>query len=204
MIKAKITTDLKLLTGNKLAQEIEYSTAQALTATAFDIQKSTKNKLTGWVNITNRFLQSQVIVNKANIRNLKATVGFSELTDDIPLRLEEGGIRKKKNARNVSIPTRNVRRTARGGISRAKRPPAQIRRKDVWIERRGSTLGIWRKKGKDTIELLYTLKPFTKYKGNNIHFIDNATRVAQVKYYRNFEQIFKRNINKTLQKMGFR
>lgn len=198
-LKTRVINNTKYLTSKNLERDIFYGSNQALNATAFDIQKSTKNKLNSWVNLTNKFLQSQVIVEKSRPREQEAKIGFTKAADFASY-LESGGIRHKSNARNVSVPTTKVRRGKRGGVSKANRPPQVLRRRNAFVGNLKGTLAIWREKANDSLEVLYILVPFTKYKGKNIHFINNAERVATVKHERNLLKALDRNIKKSIEK----
>lgn len=195
----KVIKDLKYLSTGQIDRDIEYSTAQALTRTAFDVRQSTQNRLPTWVNLTRTFLPRSVVVDKATITDQRAFVGFLPRAD-FALLLEEGGVRRKHNARNVSIPA-GVRRTGRGGVSRANRPPQLLKKKGYFLDRWRGKLGLWKVVNRNDLRLEWRMRPFTTYRKGNINFIDNAFRVVDVKYRRNVEQQLQRNLKKSIERV---
>lgn len=197
-IGIRIKQNLRYLSTKQLDRDIDKSVRQAVNRTAFDVRKSTQNKLNSWLELTRRFLPNTVIVEQAQSKPV-ARVGFSTTAGDIPNLLERGGVRTKPNAKNVSVPV-GVKRTSRGGISRANRPPALLRKKKHFIGRLWGKLALWKEVRGGDIDMLYILKPFTKYKGRDIQFIVNAERVVETKYARNLLQQLDRNIRKSVNK----
>jgi len=192
-INARLQRELRALTSGQLQKTLTYTSAQSLSATAFDIQKSTRNRLPSWVSLTRKFLTSQVVVEKATTQRPIAKVGFTSAADFATL-LESGGTRTPRNSRNLSIPV-GVKRSKRGGITKSNRPRAQLDKRNVFVQRIHGHKGIF-KRLRNGLTLLYSLVPQTHYRGGNINFLDNAERVARATLERNFRRILDRNLQR--------
>lgn len=171
--------------------------ANALTGLAFDIRKSTQEELPKWVKMTRPFLQQSVVYEKATDSNLSARVGFHQRADFAVL-LEEGGLRKPQNSRAITVPTEDVRRTNKGGISRANRPAAQLQKRGVFSgvpeSDPAAPAGIWKAVKKQPLKLLYVYKDSTRYSRKFLRFKDTAEKVIQENHERRFEEALQRII----------
>lgn len=172
--------------------------ASALTGLAFDIRQQTRNELPKWVQLTRQFLPNSVVYEKATETNLQAVVGFDKRAD-FALLLEDGGTRKPANSRTIAVPTEDVRRTNKGGISKANRPAAVMQKPGAFSgipeNAHKQVAGIWRAV-KKTLKLLYVYKPQTKYNRKLMHFRDTAEQVVQANHAKRFQEQIERIVKK--------
>lgn len=180
----------------RMSADAPKATAYALTGLAFDIRKETQNALPRWVRLTRPFLQQSVVYVPARASRLEAQVGFAPRANFAKL-LEEGGTRKPAK-RAIAVPTENVRRTGKGGISGSQRPAALMQRKGVFsgvpagVD--AAKAGIWSSTKRLGLRMLYFFAKTTRYHGGDIKFVKTAERV----YRANAQQKFRDAISKML------
>ena len=182
-----------------LQQKSDSAAAQALTGLAFDVRQQVRNELPTWLKLTRAFLPNSVVYEKATETNLSARVGFHQRADFATL-LEEGGERKPTSSQAIAVPTNDVRRTNKGGISAANRPKAQLQKKNVFSGRPenapNAASGIWRAVKKTGLTLLYIYKDSTRYRTKFMKFKDTAEQVVKANHEKRFEAVITRMINK--------
>jgi hypothetical protein len=168
--------------------------SQTLNNLAFDIRKETQSNLPKWLNLTRPYLSSQVIYESSTVNNLTAYVGFHKRVAFAKL-LEEGGTRKPKG-RAIAIPTRQVKKTAKGGISNANRPRALLQKAGVFsgVPESRRLAGIWQATKRIPLRALYVYKQSTKYEPGKMQFRATANRLID----RKGAALFERNINRFL------
>lgn len=170
--------------------------ASTLTGLAFEITAEIKRELPKQLNLTRNFLPNSVRYERATPQSLEAIAGFDKRADFVKL-LEEGGTRHPKG-RAIAVPTDEVRRTGKGGVSAGNRPKALLQRKNVFsgTPEGGRTAGIWRAARKQPLKLLYVYKPTTRYRSNQITFFATANRVLREKGQQKFRDAIDRIIAK--------
>ena len=180
----------------RMSEDAPKATAYALTGLAYDIRKETQNELPKWVKLTRPFLQQSVVYVPARASKLEAQVGFAPRANFARM-LEEGGVRKPAR-RAIPVPTSEVKRTGKGGISNSQRPAALMQRKGVFsgvpegVD--AAKAGIWSSTKRLGLRMLYFFAKVTRYKGGNIKFAKTAERV----YRANAHQKFRDAISKML------
>ena len=172
--------------------------ASTLTGLAFEISAEVKRELPKQLNLTRNFLPNSVRYERATPQGLVATAGFDIRAGEIASRLEHGGVRRPKG-RAIAIPTSEIRRSEKGGVSMGNRPKALLQRKNVFsgIPEGGRVAGIWRKSKKQPLKLLYLYKPSTTYRAGQIHFFKTAERVMREKGQRKFEDAIQRLLSRS-------
>lgn len=165
----------------RMSADAPKATAYALTGLAFDIRKETQNALPRWVRLTRPFLQQSVVYVPARASRLEAQVGFAPRANFAKL-LEEGGTRKPAR-RAIAVPTENVRRTGKGGISGSQRPAALMQRKGVFsgvpAGADAAKAGIWSSTKRLGLRMFYFFARVTRYKSGTIKFVKTAERVFE-------------------------
>lgn len=186
-------------TLQKIIATSDRAAASSLTALAFDVRQQVRNELPTWLKLTRAFLPNSVVYEKATETNLSARVGFHQRADFATL-LEEGGERKPTSSQAIAVPTNDVRRTNKGGISAANRPKAQLQKKNVFSGRPenapNAASGIWRAVKKTGLTLLYIYKDSTRYRTKFMKFKDTAEQVVKANHEKRFEAAVTRMINK--------
>ena len=186
-------------TLQKVIAKSDQAAASSLNALAFDVRQQVRNELPTWLKLTRAFLPNSVVYEKATETNLSARVGFHQRADFATL-LEEGGERKPTSSQAIAVPTNDVRRTNKGGISAANRPKAQLQKKNVFSGRPenapSATSGIWRAVKKTGLTLLYIYKDSTRYRTKFMKFKDTAEQVVKANHEKRFEAVVTRMINK--------
>lgn len=186
-------------TLQKVIAKSDRAAASSLTALAFDVRQQVRNELPTWLKLTRAFLPNSVVYEKATETNLSARVGFHQRADFATL-LEEGGERKPTSSQAIAVPTNDVRRTNKGGISAANRPKAQLQKKNVFSGRPenapSAASGIWRAVKKTGLTLLYIYKDSTRYRTKFMKFKDTAEQVVKANHEKRFEAEVTRMINK--------
>ena len=186
-------------TLQKVIAKSDQAAASSLNALAFDVRQQVRNELPTWLKLTRAFLPNSVVYEKATENNLSARVGFHQRADFATL-LEEGGERKPTSSQAIAVPTTDVRRTNKGGISAANRPKAQLQKKNVFSGRPenapNAASGIWRAVKKTGLTLLYIYKDSTRYRTKFMKFRDTAEQVVKANHEKRFEAVITRMINK--------
>lgn len=173
--------------------------ASALTGLAYDVRQEVKNDIPKWVRLTRQFLPNSVAYEKATPANLTATVGFDKRADFANL-LEEGGTRKPINSRTIAVPTEEIRRTSKGGISNANRPKQVLQKNGAFSgapeNHPQARSGIWQATQRIPLRILYVYKDSTRYNKKFLRFRETAQQVID----RNTEQRFAKELARLISK----
>ena len=172
----KVDVDIRRLTRNMkaLEKQVPFALASTLNNVAFDSMRAIRFQLPLQLKLTKTFIPRQVIVQKANKRNLTAIVGFSTSLPLISKMLKSSrpSTRVAFNGGTIAVPV-GVKRSGRGGITKANRPRALLAKPNVFRAVINGTDGIWKRESKAgrrktgrAISLLYVLKARTKYKAS--------------------------------------
>ncbi|MCP3916157.1 MAG: hypothetical protein GY711_11425 [bacterium] len=103
-------------------KQVPFATALALTRTAQDAQAAAKRRMQKVFTLRSKWAEGGVRIRRAEKRdwpNTRAVVGH---LDAMFVLHETGGIRRPRSGHRFAIPTRAVRRTKTGKISKARRP----------------------------------------------------------------------------------
>lgn len=148
--------DLKRL--DRLSGEARFAAARALTSTAQDAQGAVRDSLSDNFTLRNNYVSRGIRIEKATKRNLEAKVGS---VDDFMALHETGGVKRARDGGSLAIPTKKVRRTKRGKISKANRPRRLLDKPNVFrFEGDGDSEWIARRRGKSSkapLTFLYVL-----------------------------------------------
>jgi hypothetical protein len=174
-------------TEARMARQLPFATAVALTKTAQEAQKETIDTLddkftirTGWAKPSNKF---GIKIKPAKKTNLVAVVG----TDADWLEKFETGKDKLPRGRNLAIPTGNVRRTKRDLIQKSQRPNALRSKRTFVLKTKSGNVLFQRKfKGKRSqIIALYNLEKRARIRRNSPVY-DPVKRIVVRNLGRNF------------------
>jgi hypothetical protein len=164
---ASISVDIKRnFTDARMAKQLPFAAAKALTQTAKDAQKDILGGLPdhftlrgNWFNPSNKF---GIKIQPATKTDLVARVGT--MADWLIIQ-EEGGTKKPRGS-NLAIPTENVRRNKKDIIQKSQRPRALGSKAFILkIKRAGANQGhsiIFTRKGKGKRSELVALYNLTK------------------------------------------
>jgi len=173
-------------------RQLPFATAQALTATAFDVRKQivertfpeafeVKNK---------RFIGAAMRVKKATKQTLVASV-FDRLGRAQLKKHTTGGI-KTPRGNNIAIPGRALKRGKSGGITKANRPRQLLDKANVVKLRSKSGQDmIARRNKKGRLEVLYILEPSANIK-KSFRFYEDARTVVKKNMPTNFKKSWRR------------
>ena len=165
--------------NNVQRKQLPFATAGALTSTAFDVRKQVVEKTfpRAFTTRNTRFATNILEVKPAKKRELTATLFDKKGRDYLELHAR-GGI-KRPTGQWISIPTRHIKRTAKGKVGKAKRPRNIVNKPNVFFRHQGPTPDIVRRprgKGKQ-LEVLYQLVPLARIAGCIVEWLrQNPTR----------------------------
>jgi len=171
-------------------KQVPFATAQALNDTVFDVRKRiVERTYSRAFDVKNRRFASQAF------RVVKATKRkqWARLYDRLGrgnLALHAKGGTKRAKGRHVAVPSSNVKRTASGKVSKAKRPRAVIASGKAFKGKtRGGKPVIFAKpRGKrGQVKLLYTLVGSVPVK-KQFNFYDVATSTARRAFRHHFSK----------------
>lgn len=181
----------------KMHDGADQACARALSGLAFDARKEIQGELPKWLKLTRPFLQQSVVYVPARASKLEAWIGFLPRANWVKL-LEHGGTRLPKGSA-IAIPTDNVRRTGKGGVSNANRPSAVLARPGAFSgvpEGGNRAAGIWQATKRLGLRALYIYKKSTTYDANQIHFFDTVEKSVR----NNFERKMRESIEHLVRK----
>lgn len=185
-MKIKLDIDAKKLTKlmkDDLVKQARFASAKTLTGAAFASRKKLQKMLHVWLRINRPFLPKSIVANRATPKKLYSEVGFLDRATLTPL-LERGG-RRKPQGKHIAIPTDNLKRSARGTITKAKRPKQLLARKDTFHAVINGTNGIWqRDKRGNHIKLVYLFEKDTDYDAGTIKFY-KTIEITAPRYIKN-------------------
>lgn len=171
--------------------------ARTLTGLAYEARAEVQRQLPQWVNTTRPFLKNSVVYVAATTSDLTAKVGFDQRANFATL-LEDGGIRTPKQSSSLAVPTADLRRTARGGISSANRPRNVLMKKGTFIGipegHKKPVFGIWKKFKGEKLSLLYVFKRKTTYRKKYLKFRETVAATVQAKSRDRFFAAFQKAI----------
>lgn len=173
-------------------KNIRFATAAALTKTAQDGQKASREALAAnftlrgnWSNPSNKF---EIRIKPAKKDNLEAQV--TTLADW--LKLHEEGATKLPSRKFIAIPTDNVRRNKRDIITKGNRPGA-LRGKNTFVIDTKSGPVIFQRKGKgkrEKLVALYILEPKAKIKKHS-SFYEPIGKAVRANFKQNWTEAVK-------------
>lgn len=174
----------------EVKKQSRFAFAGALTTTAFDVRKEVQGAIPRWMNITKRFHQQSVVVDKADKRTMTARVGFLERVR-LAMLLEKGGTRKPRGTA-LAVPTRQFLQERRGKITAAWSPRNILRKPGYFSAKIGGTSGIWRRKAatrrrRAVLTLIYAYESHTKHEAGYLRLQEVADKVLKQNLARNFE-----------------
>lgn len=176
---------------NKIAKQVPFATARALTWTAVDAREELRSDLPNQFELRNKWTEKGINIRSATKRKLQAEVGTR---DWYMPHHETGYTRKPKSARHIAVPTKAIKRTKTGKISKAKKP-AQLLKKQTKIKpfvgrsERGGNLFIAKRQGKDSypIDIYYFLTYEAEMKAS-WNFEDSTEKVVKSRIIKNFNK----------------
>lgn len=173
-------------------KQIPFATAKALTSTAFDVKEEivTKTYPRAFTVKNQKFASQLLRVQMAKKNKLTASV-FDRLGREYLETHARGGI-KRPTGKYIAIPTRHIKRTAKGVVSKAKRPRQITNKPNVFFRHNGPTPDIVRKpRGKDkSLEVLYQLVPLARIP-KRFNFYEDAAKVVKRRMIPNFRKSFR-------------
>ena len=178
---APVLKDLK-----KREKQIAYGTSVALNKAAFAARSAGIAHLKQKLTLRNGFLPSSMVVVKASKASLQATVGLLKRAE-FAERLEEGGTRRPRSARNLAIP-QQAQPNKNRAVPKRLRPSALKGRKDIFYKEINGIKGIWQLFPGKRIRLLYNLEPSAHYEPNKIELIQTMSKAAITSLARNLDK----------------
>lgn len=148
-------TDLVNQLNSLQVRQWPFARAMAATKLAYDARDDLREDLPKKFRLTSTWLQRGIIVDKATKTNPVATVYSRDkyMSDHVT-----GAIRKPRK-KMLAVPTKQVRRTGKGKISKGQRPAAVMRKRNVFIDDNSAGKpAIMQRVGK-SIRVLYGLRP---------------------------------------------
>lgn len=168
--------------------QVPFATAQALTATAFDIRTRivTRTYPSAFTVRNAGFPRTAFRVIKARKRKPIATV-FDRLGRSFLELQARGGTKRSRGGHRLAIPSRRIRRTGRGRIRTSQLPRNIVQRRRVYVgEVSRAFEGIWRQT-RGGLELLYSLLPSARIP-KRFMFYEDAERQARTSFRRQFSK----------------
>jgi hypothetical protein len=180
--------------------QLKYATSRAVNASLRDAQSAMVGQAKSALTIRNeRFLKMSYKITKfSNKIDLSATLALSSVgnrdTTNIFQRLEEGDTKTGTRGGRVAIPTKNVKTSAKGIITKANRPKAL--KNSFKAELFGNTEGIYQKFGtkkNPKLKVMYVLK-------NSVRIPDKLefNTITPAEFNRTFDAHFDNELSKAI------
>lgn len=178
--------------GEIARRQVPFATAKALTLTARDAKDDMRKALRERFTLRNTWTERGVLSTKALKRDwprTHATVYVDQkrayLADH-----ERGRRRRTRSGHRFAIPTRAIRRTKRGKVSKAKWPGRVLARPTVFLFRDPGLGGKGSIRQRTTrrqrLAILYWLRRTVRIKGGTLRFRETVTKAARRHYARHF------------------
>lgn len=174
--------------------QVPFATAQALTATAFLVRRHIVEKTypSAFTVRNAGFPRAAFRVQKATKRRPEASV-FDRLGRSFLKLQATGGTKRSKSGRRLAVPSRRIKRSARGRITKGQLPRSLLAKRGVYVGTVARAAeGIWRQT-RGGLELLYSLIPSARIR-KRFRFYEDAERVARARFPREFTRAFIRAI----------
>lgn len=174
--------------------QVPFATAQALNATAFRVRSQIVDKTypSAFTVRNAGFPRTAFRVEKARKRRLLAAV-FDRLGRKFLELQARGGTKRPSRSSRLAIPSRRIKRSARGRITKGQLPTALLSRRGVYVGTVAKAAeGIWRQT-RGGLELLYTLLPSARIP-KRFRFYEDAERTARRVFPREFSRALIRAI----------
>ena len=207
MLSLNVGSNINQVSGwltNVQRKQLPFATAVALQSTAYDVKrKQIGRTFPGAFETRNQNFAKGVLIvepgkrsprKNVNKRNLHAAVYAIDRVADYLEKHARGGI-KRPTGQWISIPTRHIKRTAKGKVGKAKRPRNIVNKPNVFFRHQGPTPDIVRRprgKGK-SLEVLYQLVPLARIP-KRLRFYEDAAKVVQRRMVPNFKKSFERAV----------
>lgn len=139
-------------------REWPFARAMAATKLGYDARDDLRKELPEKFRLTSTWLQRGIVVDKATKPNPVATVYSRDkyMADHVT-----GAIRKPRR-RMIAVPTKQVKRTGKGRISKAQRPARLLQKRNVFIDDTSAGKpAIMQRVGKQ-VRVLYGLRKHAK------------------------------------------
>jgi len=186
---AKAMAQLRSITE---AQQFRFATAQALTQTAYDVQKEVRANMPKRFTLRRQWIVQGIRVDKATKASLTATI----YSKDKFMGLQEAGGTKSPLHNYLAIPTKAVRRTPKDLIRASDKPKALGDKAEI-IEFKGHKYLALKKarKGKsgNQLRLLYLLVPRASLKPR-LGLSKDGERMARAKFVANLQDALQRAV----------
>lgn len=174
-------------------KQVPYATSSALNATIFEVRKEIVGRTweAAFEARNKRFPNTLFRVRKATKRRFSVTL-YDRL-GRASLDLHAKGAVKRPKAGSLAIPTGNIKRTASGKISKARRP--QGLRNSFVADLRGRGRAVWQRYGRDgsKLRLMYDLERSAQI-SKRFMFYEDAEKVALRQYPRQWDKSFMRAV----------
>ena len=175
---------LKHFTKELVRKQLPFATAVALTRTAQEARDVARKHMAQRFTLRSTWPARGLQIQRAEKKdwpNVRAIVGHK---DELFVLHETGGIKKSRQGRRIAIPTKAVRRTKTGKISRAQRPARALQRKRVFLAE--DTIR-QRTTKKTRRSILYLLRQRVRIRPT-FGFRENVERTAGRVYAREFDK----------------
>lgn len=171
-------------------KQVPFAVASALTKTAFDARAAEIRDMPQRFHLRAKALPRVAVkVEKAKKRDwphhCEAAVGIPEKFRFIADH-ELGTVRRSTKGGRLAIPTRVIKRTARGKIRKSQKPAVVARRKTV---REHDEMLLRRRRGRDRREVLYFLRPKVRIRPS-LRMGETVSRAVRKRFYSNFQEAF--------------
>lgn len=174
------------------ARQIPFATAKALTKTAFDARAAEVVDMPKRLKIRNRALpRVSLMVEKARKSDTPSPTASVGIKSDFRFLAdhETGNVRRSIKGGRLAIPTKVIRRTARGKIPKSQTPRRVAQRKNVrevdeLLVRKSS------KRRRDRRDVLYLLRRRVRIR-KRLGMLDTVGRSVGSGYQANFESAFR-------------
>ena len=174
--------------------QVPFATAQALTSTAFKVRSRIVDRTyPAAFTVRNAgFPRTAFRVEKARKRKLVARV-FDRLGRSFLELQARGGVKRSKTGRRLAIPSRRIKRSARGRITKGNLPRALLAKRGVYVGQVSRAAeGIWRQT-RGGLELLYSLLPSARVP-KRFKFYEDSRDEARKVFRREFSRALVRAI----------
>ena len=172
-------------------RQLPFATALALTRTGQDAQAKVREELPGRFRLTSQWVPRGIRITPATKSNPEVVV-YSR--DQFMALQETGGTKRPGSHRFLAVPRDGVKRTQKGRISKAGRPGRVMQKSNTFIDRApGGMLGIWQRRTKKRVNLLYVLTSKADIKPR-FGFFETVTGVARDRFEPRFNEAMRRAV----------
>lgn len=176
------------------SKQFPYAMSQALNDTAFAVRKQiVERTYPEAFNVRNSVLPKTMFqVEKANKKKLQAAV-FDRLKKDYMVDQAKGGIKTPRGS-NITIPGKDLKQRAKGGVTKANRPRNLLNKKGVFktkSTRSGQPIIVRRAtKKRYPLQMMYILEPSGVIR-KRFDFYEDANATARREINKAFTKRFK-------------